>query len=150
METVEWCLLADGGQQKTGDKMRRRIAVALGVSALVSIGSLGLTTTATAAPTQPSGASAGVFRGWEHDNFTGRHADFYDTFSELGQKNWEATNVKAQNGISSVENQSDSNVVLYDIGSACVGDNYFSAKHTNDGNLTNNGFDNKASCVKFV
>jgi hypothetical protein len=52
-----------------------------------------------------------------------------------------------------VKNQTDRDIVLYNTRGtqnvACAGDAYLSRKQSKDEDLTNNNFDNKASCVKF-
>jgi hypothetical protein len=52
-----------------------------------------------------------------------------------------------------VKNTSNHDIVLYDIAArtpgGCHGSAYLAKAHSEDKDLTNNHFDNKASCIKF-
>ncbi|MER6218978.1 peptidase inhibitor family I36 protein [Streptomyces sp. 900105755] len=128
--------------------MIRKLGVAVGVLALAAGGALGMAANASAAE---SGVQATYFVLYEDDNYGGRHANFSGSDIELNNKYWAGdTSAFAQNGGSSMENNTGSYVGLWDIGTSCTGASYTAKPNSKDADFSNNGFDNKASCVKFL
>jgi hypothetical protein len=128
--------------------MKRKLGVAVGILALAAGGALGMASNASAAE---SGAQATYFVLYEDDNFGGRHANFGGSDVELNNKYWYgSTSAFAQNGGSSMINNTGSYVGLWDIGTSCSGASYTAKPNSQDSDFSNNSFDNKASCVKFL
>ncbi|MCZ4509105.1 peptidase inhibitor family I36 protein [Streptomyces sp. ActVer] len=128
--------------------MKRKLGVAIGIAALCAGGAIGMTGTASAAET---GAQATYFVLYEDDSYGGRHANFSGSDVELNNKYWVgSTSAFAQNGGSSMRNNTGSNVGLWDVGTSCTGASYTARANTVDSDFSNNNFDNKASCVRFL
>ncbi|MEU8795344.1 peptidase inhibitor family I36 protein [Streptomyces sp. NPDC048643] len=130
--------------------MRHKIAMAIGASFLAVAGTVGFSSTALAQP-HPSAIAASYFVLYEDDNYSGRHANFSGSDVELNNKYWSgSTSAFAQNGGSSMENNTSSNVGLWDKGTTCTGTSYTAKANSKDSDFSNNNFDNKASCVRFL
>ncbi|GAA2275996.1 hypothetical protein GCM10010145_38760 [Streptomyces ruber] len=128
--------------------MKRKLGVAMGIAVLCAGGAIGMTGPASAAET---GAQAAYFVLYENDNYGGRHANFSGSDVELNNKYWSgSTSAFAQNGGSSMINNTGSYVGLWDKGTSCTGASYNAKPNTKDSDFSNNDFDNKASCVKFL
>lgn len=121
----------------------------VGTLTLGLVGTLGVGPSAASAETADMSAQSGVFYVYEHDDFNGSSARFTSSDTDLRNNSWQGEPGRIlNNNISSVKNQTDRDIVLYD-NVGCTGDAYLSRKHSEDKDLTNNGFDNKASCIKF-
>ncbi|CAM5540805.1 hypothetical protein SALBM135S_07844 [Streptomyces alboniger] len=133
--------------------MKHKLAMTLGAITLSAAGLIGSASTAgAAAEPQASGSSetgiqAGRFHFFKHDNFNGAHASIGGTDKNLTNNTWAGGTV--HNGTSSVQNQSSHTVTLWDRPSSCSGEKYKSGPGDQDKDLSNNRFDNKASCAKF-
>ncbi|CAL9354872.1 hypothetical protein SUDANB15_00537 [Streptomyces sp. enrichment culture] len=104
-----------------------------------------MTQTATAGET---GAQAGSFWLFQHDNYGGSSKNFSGDDRYLNNTNWNGTSNRVDNGASSMKNQTGSDVVLYET-NGCSGPTYFARPNSVDSDFSNNNFDNKASCVDF-
>ncbi|MBV7698449.1 peptidase inhibitor family I36 protein [Streptomyces sp. TRM70350] len=125
--------------------MRRRIAAAIGSAALVGATAFGFAQSATAAEAGPQATHFWLF---QHDNYGGSSKNFSGDDRDLSDTFWNGTTSRVDNGASSMKNQTSRDVVLYqNVG--CSGDNYFARANSVDGDFSNNGFDNRASCVDF-
>lgn len=130
--------------------MQRRFGVTIGAVALGFASVLAAGPAVASAGTAASESQAGTFYVYEHDDFTGSSAKFTSSDSDLSNNSWQGEPGRIlNNNISSVKNQTDRDIVLYDSAGNCAGDAYLSRKHSEDKDLTNNGFDNKASCIQF-
>ncbi|MCT9104193.1 peptidase inhibitor family I36 protein [Streptomyces mirabilis] len=128
--------------------MMRKLGVTVGALAMCAGGVLGMASTASAAGT---GAQVTYFVLYEDDSFGGRHANFSGSDIELNNKYWSgSTSAFAQNGGSSMINNTSSYVGLWDVGTSCSGASYTAKPNSQDADFSNNSFDNKASCVKFL
>jgi hypothetical protein len=128
--------------------MKRKIALSLGLLALCSASTIGLASTASA---DGAGTQARYyFKVYQHDDYNGRQASFSGTDRELNNKYWSGTTTVMNNGASSVRNDTRYNVGMWDKGGSCTGASYTAKKLSVDSDLSNNGFDNKASCVVFL
>ncbi|MFH8768466.1 MULTISPECIES: hypothetical protein [unclassified Streptomyces] len=134
--------------------MKRKLGMAVGLFAICAGSALGMTAPAQAAGTGPH---AGAFILYEGEDFKQRHATFHGSDIELNNKYWDgSTSAFAQNGGSSMRNETGNYVGMWDIGTRCTGVSYTAKPHSEDSTFRNNpddghgGFDNKASCVKFL
>ncbi|MFP3990320.1 peptidase inhibitor family I36 protein [Streptomyces sp. E11-3] len=127
--------------------VKRKIAVAFGVMSMAAAGLVGSVSTAGAAPAGDVGIQAAKFHVFKHDNFKGAHASLSKTDKDLRNNTWAGGTV--HNGTSSVQNQTTKTVVLWDRPGSCSGAKYNSKPKSEDKDLSNNGFDNKASCAIF-
>jgi Peptidase inhibitor family I36 len=132
--------------------MQRRFGVAVGAVAIGFAGVFGLGPSA-AAETANTSAGGGLYV-YEHDNFKGGSAFFRTSDPNLSNNSWRGTPGRIiNNNISSMKNTSNHDVVMYDIAASrpgsCHGRAYLAKAHSEDKDLTNNGFDNRASCIKF-
>lgn len=129
--------------------MQRRFGVMVGAVVLGFAGMLGVGPSAVAAEAVDMGIQSGSFFVYEHDDLKGGSAVFTATNRDLSGKTWDGEPGRFLNdNISSVKNQTDRDVLLYD-NSGCTGDVYLSRKNSEDKDLSNNGLDNKASCIQF-
>ncbi|MEV7344250.1 peptidase inhibitor family I36 protein [Streptomyces sp. NPDC093544] len=128
--------------------MKRKLGVAIGIAALCAGGAFSMTGTASAAE---SGTQATYFVLYEDDNYGGRYANFSGSDVELNNKYWSgSTSAFAQNGGSSMRNNTGYSIGLWDVGTSCSGASYSVQPNSVDADFSNNSFDNKASCVKFL
>lgn len=136
--------------------MYRKTASAFGVAALIAGGLFA--TPAAAAFAAPSshqasaghvGQTAAKFTLYRHDDFKGGHCSVTKTDKDLRNNDWIGAKNSCNNGASSMRNNTGHTVVLYDK-KGCHGRTYYAKPHSADSDLTNNGFDNKASCIKFL
>lgn len=93
--------------------------------------------------------SDGVFRLFQNDNYGGGYRDFTGSLTEFSGRRWN-NNQSMQNSASSMQNFSDSYVGMWDIGTSCTGASYVAKPHSVDSTFGNNGFNDKASCLKFL
>ncbi|MET7336750.1 peptidase inhibitor family I36 protein [Nonomuraea sp. NPDC005650] len=120
--------------------VRRAGVVALALATLVGTGST------AQADTTPAVSSCELgFCLYEHDKFKGKEEEFQ----------FEAYNVcykalRVNNMASSMRNPSGARVQLYDSANCSGAYGYAASPHSSDGDLTNNGFDNKASSLKYI
>ena len=127
--------------------MKRKLAASLGVLAISAATVFGVASSASATE---SGLQASYFVLYQHDDYKGMHANFSGSDRELNNKYWAGTHQVMQNGASSMRNNTGSYVGMWDLGSACSGKSYTAKPHSVDSDFSNNGFDNKASCVVFL
>lgn len=82
---------------------------------------------------------------YEHDKFKGAEVEFmfeaYTCYGSVGSLN---------NKASSMINNSGARVQFYDATNCAGAYGYAAAPRSSDGDLTNNGFDNKTSSIKYV
>ncbi|WP_414504046.1 hypothetical protein [Streptomyces sp. NEAU-L66] len=157
--------------------MQRNIMRTLTAAALSTVGLIGIgtatadATTATPAVTTAAaddsattaaaddsaapaevGINAAKFYFFKDDNRHGGYAYVTGSDRDLRNNRWLSGPHKGRtinNGTSSVNNTTSHFVVLSDHAGSCVGPHYYSNAHSSDNDLSNNGFDNKASCVTF-
>ncbi|UKY48076.1 hypothetical protein [Streptomyces inhibens] len=146
-------------------QMKRKLVLTLTAASLSAVSLLGLgTATAGAAPSTSSapavasaefGVQAGKFYVYKDDNFKNGYYPFARSDGNVANNKWiggDHARRTINNGTSSVKNDTDRWADLYadaDDGHGCGGAKYSSRPHSKDSDLTNNGFDNKASCVRF-
>ncbi|MEU6112966.1 peptidase inhibitor family I36 protein [Streptomyces sp. NPDC047117] len=135
--------------------MKRKTATAIGIAALCAGGLLTPAATAVAAvPTAPTAATAPAplaaakFTLYRHDDFKGGHCSVTKSDKDLRNNDWIGAKNSCNNGASSMKNKTGHEVVLYD-GKGYTGRTYYAKPHSEDRDLTNNGFDNKASAIRF-
>lgn len=127
--------------------MRRTLLSGMGALLLTAAALAGTGSTAIAAPVS---IQAGTLYVYEHDDYAGGVASFTSTDSDLSNNSWSGSPGRIiNNNISSMKNRSDRDVIFYNTGGSCSGDAYLARKDSVDSDLTNNSFDNKASCLKF-
>ncbi|GAU67395.1 putative hypothetical protein [Streptomyces sp. NBRC 110611] len=145
--------------------MQRKLVLTLGAASLGAVTLLGMgTATAGAAPAKESapatasagiGLNAGKFYVFKDDNFKNGYYPFAKSDGNFANNKWigGAHNGRTiNNGTSSMRNTTDRWIDLYadaDDGHGCGGARYSARPHSEDSDLTNNRFDNKASCVRF-
>lgn len=128
--------------------MKRGIAAVAFAAALVGLAG----PAAQAAPTAQAedvSAQAGRFWLYEHDDKGGGAESFGGTDCDLRNNYWDNGDRVVDNNASSMDNNTDFDVRLWDYRSRS-GDSYIARAHSEDKNFTDNGFDNKASCVVFL
>lgn len=87
---------------------------------------------------------------FEHDNFQGGRAVFAGTDTNLRNNFWVGGSRGAvHDGASSMINNTSHRVALW-ADAGCHGGSYSAKAESVDGDLTNNGFDNRADCVDFI
>ncbi|MCX5201408.1 hypothetical protein OG897_08075 [Streptomyces sp. NBC_00237] len=119
--------------------MKRKIALRLGTLIGASALVIGFSSQAHAA-----------FYLYQHDNYAGNWASFGGSDVELNNKYWSGTTQVMNNGASSMKNYTNSYVGMWDNGGVCTGASYTAKPNSVDTDFSNNNFDNKASCVKFL
>ncbi|MGY5128205.1 hypothetical protein [Streptomyces nigrescens] len=148
--------------------MQRNIMRTLTAAALSTVGLIGIgTATAGATTATPAvataaaddsaapaevGINAAKFYFFKDDSRHGGYAYVTGSDRDLRNNRWRSGPHKGRtidNGISSVNNTTSRFVVLSDHPGSCVGPHYYSKAHSSDNDLSNNGFDNKASCVTY-
>lgn len=132
--------------------MKRAIVTAVGVATLCLGGALAAPA-ATAATSHHTSASqtslaAAKLYVYRNDDFSGGYYGFAKNDSNFKNNIWTGAANSVNDGASSMKNQTSRAAVLYaDAGYA--GRTYYAKAHSVDADLTNNGFDNKASSLKF-
>jgi peptidase inhibitor family I36 len=91
---------------------------------------------------------SGAFCVFEHDNFLGGRFVTYNTIKHLGDYNF-SDGVPVGDNASSMINNRDYRVALFQDGD-CSGEVYNAKANSVDGDFSNNGFDNEASCIAFL
>ncbi|MEU8686353.1 hypothetical protein [Streptomyces sp. NPDC048611] len=143
--------------------VRTVAAGALSTVTLVGIGAATADATTSATPTATTttaddsastevGLAAAKFYFFKDDDRHGGYAYVTGSDRDLRNNRWLSGPHKGRtidNGTSSVNNTTSHFVVLSDHPGSCVGPHYYSNAHSSDNDLSNNGFDNKASCVTF-
>ena len=144
--------------------MQHRLGVRVGAVVLGFAGLLGVGSAVASAETADAVASAetaetgiqaspfsGTFYVYENDDFKGGSGTFTGSDKNLTNDNWEngRPGRTINDNISSVKNQTNRDIILYEH-KGYSGDPYLSRNHTEDKNLTNNGFDNKGSSIQFT
>ena len=133
-------------------RMRCRFGMVAGAVTLGFVGTLGVGPSAVA-ETVNMASQPGVFYVYEHDDFKGGSAAFTSSDSDLRNNSWYGQPGRIiDNNISSMKNQTDREIYLYDA-VGCTGEYYLARKKSEDGDLTKNtnnpSFDNRTSCIKF-
>ncbi|MFC9089772.1 peptidase inhibitor family I36 protein [Nocardiopsis dassonvillei] len=128
----------------------RRLAVAGGAALILGSG---FASPAAAEPVTTAAVS-GTFYVYQHDDARGGWATFTANDRNFATNYWN-TGGTVDNGTSSVRNHTNRHATLYQhaaprAGANCGGDTYHSNANSVDNDLSNNGFDNKASCIVFV
>ncbi|MFJ9468574.1 peptidase inhibitor family I36 protein [Streptomyces caniferus] len=82
---------------------------------------------------------------FEHDNYLGGRAVFHKTTRHLGNHKFD-NGVTVGDNASSMINNMGVAVGLYQDGD-CTGKHYNARRESTDPDFSNNGFDNKASCL---
>ncbi|MGK5629366.1 peptidase inhibitor family I36 protein [Streptomyces sp. URMC 123] len=134
-------------------RIRTRLALAAGAALL---GGTAIAAPAafadSGAPSTGERAAQGsqVARIWlyQHDDYRGGQYGFARNDGDLRDNTWTGASSRVNNGASSMKNQTGRDVVLYDI-VGYGGRTYTARAHSSDRDFSNNGFDNKASAVKF-
>ncbi|WP_187413047.1 peptidase inhibitor family I36 protein [Streptomyces sp. WAC01526] len=140
-------------------RIRAIAALGVGISALTvgaivpaSADSSADTTTRThqtrAVTEGPAEIQATKFTLYRHDNYKGGHCSLKKSDKDLRNNDWIGAKNACNNGASSMKNKTGHAVVLYDK-KGYHGRTYYAKAHSSDSDLTNNGFDNKASAVRF-
>lgn len=94
-------------------------------------------------------AATGGFQLYQNANYGGGERTFYGSLTEFSGQTWN-NGQSMQNSASSMQNYSNSYVGMWDIGTSCTGPSYTAKPHSIDSTFSNNNFDNKASCLKFI
>jgi hypothetical protein len=87
---------------------------------------------------------------YQNDNYLGGTRSFTSSVLEFSGKTWPNNGQSMQNSASSMQNFTGSYVGLWDIGTSCSGASYVANPNSQDADFSNNNFDNKASCLKFL
>ncbi|MGP3977315.1 peptidase inhibitor family I36 protein [Streptomyces sp. 8N114] len=127
-------------------KAKRTIVLAASALSLGASSLIGFSSTAQAEPQkiQSECVVDTRFCLFEHDDYDG---DSWETSTENGCQNLRSPHPNLDNKASSMANGSNDRVWLYDK-AGCSGASGYSAKpKSDDEDLTNNGFDNKASSI---
>ncbi|WP_017556034.1 peptidase inhibitor family I36 protein [Nocardiopsis baichengensis] len=94
-------------------------------------------------------AAADDFHVYEHDDFKGRNQEFNGTDRNLSNNYFDGGG-NLDGHISSMKNHANHGISMYDYGGArCGGITYYARAKSQDKDLTNNDFDNRASCIIF-
>lgn len=138
---------------KTAGTWIRNGVVAL--TLVCSSGLLGSGLPAAAAGPADIGAQVDYFYIYEHDDQGGGYARFSGNDYNLNNNYWTGGGGGrvVNNNASSMDNNTSRDVVMYNVSSntgSCSGRTYNALPNSEDDDLTNNGFDNLASCIKFV
>lgn len=94
-------------------------------------------------------AAAADFHVYEHDDFKGRNQEFYGTDRDLSNNYFDGGG-NMDDHISSMKNHAYHGISMYQYGGrSCSGITYYARARSEDRDLTNNNFDNRASCIIF-
>ncbi len=97
----------------------------------------------------PNASAAGGITLWKDSGHGGTSRNFTGNDIEFGGDHWnDGSNL--QNSASSMTNFSDRYVGLWDIGTSCTGASYTAKPNSEDLSFSNNNFNDKASCLKFI
>ncbi|MBN6057661.1 peptidase inhibitor family I36 protein, partial [Nonomuraea sp. RK-328] len=119
--------------------MRRAGVVALALTSLLGVGS-----TAQADAGRLASSCLSDFCLYEHDDYSGAEEEII--FGGYGC----VRSLDLNNKASSMRNPSGARVQFYDSANCAGASGYAARPRSSDSDLTNNGFDNKASSVKSV
>lgn len=125
--------------------------------AIVTAGAVGaLLTTAAHAPTVSAdtdstqvAAGANYIGLFQNENLGGSARYLSSSVTEFSGQRW-GNGQPLQNSASSMYNASDRYVGLWDIGTSCTGASYVAKPRSEDSTFVNNGFNDRASCLKFL
>ncbi|MGP4103450.1 peptidase inhibitor family I36 protein [Nonomuraea sp. KM90] len=131
--------------------MHRKIAISVGVLALGAATLFGPSASASATSEQV-GMQAAYFWLFEHDNKQGGVIGFTGDDKDLANNDWWGEPGRsAEYNASSMDNDTARSVLLWvNGGTSCSGRVYLAVPNSEDRDLTNNNFDNLASCVDFL
>ncbi|WP_431933850.1 peptidase inhibitor family I36 protein [Nonomuraea jabiensis] len=125
--------------------MKRARVRSVGVVALALVSLVGVGSTAQAEVDPEVSSCELAFCLYEHDKFKGAEEEFM--FEAWGL----CYNVlKVNNKASSMRNNSAARVQFYNSANCSGAYGYAAKPSSSDGDLTNNGFDNKTSSIKYV
>lgn len=130
--------------------MKHRFGMAVAATVL-GVAGVFVPGTATAEPADAQ-IDLGIWL-YEHDDLNGGGAGFTGDDRDLSNNSWIAQPGRiVNNNVSSMQNNSSRYVLLYDTANptTCRGLAYTALPTSEDKDFTNNGFDNKASCVEFT
>lgn len=122
--------------------MKRKFVLAAGAASLGFVALFGFS---PAAQADNGACPKNRFCLFQHDNFEGGRAVFNKTTRDLGNHKFN-NGVRVGDNASSVINNKGRSVALYEH-DKCTGKHYNSRKKSSDRDLSNNGMDNKASCL---
>ncbi|MCZ4509100.1 peptidase inhibitor family I36 protein [Streptomyces sp. ActVer] len=126
--------------------MKRRISVLLGLTMLMSVGTAGfMSATASAGET---GTRATYLVLYDGQNFTGRQASFSGSDRDLRDKYWDGTTTVMDNMASSMRNNTQSSIRMWNTGGTCTGNSYSARPSSADASLDALG--DSVSCVVFL
>jgi hypothetical protein len=86
---------------------------------------------------------------YQHDNYNGGYYRFSGQDCDWRNNYWTNASGDIHNGASSMKNQTDRHIVMYE-DPGCGGRTYYAQPRTEDGDLTNNEFDNEASGADWL
>ncbi|HWM36492.1 MAG TPA: peptidase inhibitor family I36 protein [Streptomyces sp.] len=132
--------------------MKRAIAAAVGIAALC-VGGVLAAPAATAATNDgavasDASAAAAKLYVYRHDSYKGGYYGFAKSDRDFRNNTWTGAANSVHNGASSMKNKTSRAAVMYD-GPGYTGRTYYAKPRSSDSDLTNNGFDNRASSLKF-
>ncbi|HUR02230.1 MAG TPA: peptidase inhibitor family I36 protein [Nonomuraea sp.] len=125
--------------------MKRATLRSAGVVALVLASLVGVGSTAQAQSSRASGPCELEFCLYEHDKFKGAEENFMFEGWNLCY-----SSSTVNNKASSMWNNTAARVQFYDSANCSGAYGYAAKPSSSDGDLTNNGFDNKTSSIKYV
>ncbi|MEV2277466.1 peptidase inhibitor family I36 protein [Nocardiopsis sp. NPDC049922] len=129
--------------------MKRKITTAGVMASIALAGVLGIAPAASAAAAPTVGAQASYLYIYEHDDYKGGYARFSGNDSNLSNNCWSGSGCRVVNdNASSMRNQTSRGVSMYKH-SNYSGPSYYAQPRSSDKDLTNNGFDNNISSIRF-
>lgn len=133
--------------------MKRAVAAAMGIAALFAGGVVAapsaVAATGDSAVASEASAKAAKLYIYRHDDYRGGYRGFSKNDRDFSNNLWIGAENSCNNGASSMRNRTSRAAVLYD-GRGYTGRTYYAKKHSSDSDLTNNGFDNRASSLRFL
>ncbi|QUH01926.1 peptidase inhibitor family I36 protein [Saccharopolyspora erythraea] len=127
--------------------MKRRTISLLGMAALTGAAMAGFAPVAAAAD-DAAEAQAGKFWVYQHDDYKGGWYGFSNTDWTFTNNYWTNAGNSVNDGASSMKNETSREVVMYEH-KGYAGRTYYAKPYSVDSDLTNNGFDNMASSLRF-
>lgn len=130
--------------------MKRRATATAATASLVLAAVLGTAPTASAAGIPTVEAQAGYVRLYEHDDYKGGSASFSGSDANLANNCWSGGGCRVVNdNASSMKNETPNDVSMY-ADANYKGPSYYAQPKSSDKDLTNNGFDNRISSIRFM
>jgi hypothetical protein len=129
-------------------KTKRILRTAAGAFVvMITLGMAGLVPAASAA-SSAAAADTGFWL-WQDSGYNGGSRQFTGSKTEFAGSTW-SNGEGMQNSASSMRNYTGSYVGMWDIGTSCTGTSYVAQPHSVDSSFSNNNFNDKASCLKFL